>query len=441
MGKAFMSLLLINFLFSFASLACSVTLGFRAELIRVDSLGNFTKFERIQRATQRSHHRMARLTGEQATTTKVAANSDAASISSIRAPVHAGNGEFLMDLAIGTPSLPFAAIIDTGSDLIWTQCKPCVECFDQPTPIYDPTKSSTYSKLPCSGDLCSALPTSMCNSDNSCEYLYSYGDSSSTQGALGSETFTLGSKSAVSVPHIGFGCGDTNQGSGFSQGGGLVGLGRGPLSLISQLKVGKFSYCLTSLDETTKKSPLLFGSLAEMNGTAIKSTPLTKNSLQPSFYYLNLKGISVGKMPLKIPPTAFALQDDGTGGLIIDSGTSITYLDMSVYKVLKKAFLSQVKLQVADGSDVGLDLCFKMPSDSSADVEVPKLLFHFEGADLDLPGENYVVLDSSTGLLCLTMMGSTGMSIFGNFQQQNMQILYNLEKESLSFMPAQCDQL
>ena len=435
MEKSLTSPLLITFLLLLIPLASSAPRELRVELTRRDSMGNFTKFERIQRAAKRSHHRMARLTGVQRpSVSKLAASS---------AAVHAGNGEFLMDLAIGTPSVPFSAILDTGSDLIWTQCKPCVECFHQPTPIFDPKKSSTFSKLPCSGDLCSALPTSKCNKDSSCEYLYSYADSSSTQGVLGSETFTFGpSKTAVSVPHIGFGCGYANQGDGFSQGVGLVGLGRGPLSLTSQIKAGKFSYCLTSLDEASKKSPLLFGSLAEMKGSsAIQTTPLTKNSLQPSFYYLTLKGITVGKTPLKIPSTAFALQDDGTGGLIIDSGTSITYLDVSAYKVLKKAFLSQVKLQVADGSDVGLDLCYKLPADSSAYVKVPKLVFHFEGADLDLPGENYMVVDSSTGLLCLTVMGSTGMSIFGNFQQQNMHILYDLEKESLSFMPAKCDQL
>ncbi|KAJ6846536.1 aspartic proteinase nepenthesin-1-like [Iris pallida] len=430
--------------------------GLRVDLTRVDSSRNFSKLELLQRATLRSNHRMSRLVTRMhvvdAGASKAASSAAAANG---RSPVHAGNGEFLMDLSIGTPSVPFSAIVDTGSDLVWTQCKPCVECFDQPTPIFDPSSSSTFSKLPCAADLCSALPTSTCNSDGACEYLYTYGDSSSTQGVLGSETFTFGSsKDAVSVPHVGFGCGDKNEGGGFSQGSGLVGLGRGPLSLTSQLGVSKFSYCLTSLDETSKKSPLLFGSLAVLKesggggGTAVLSTPISKNPLQPSFYYLSLKGITVGGARVKIPSTTFELQSDGTGGLIIDSGTSITYLEEAGYKAVKKAFLSQVKLPVADGSDVGLDLCFSMPTGSSSaaaagttDVEVPKLTFHFEGADLELPGENYMVLDSNSGLLCLTMMGSSGMSIFGNFQQQNTQILYDLEKNTLSFVPANCADL
>lgn len=420
--------LLLFVIFLLASQAYSEARGLRVNLIHVDSKGNFSKLELLQRAALRSSHRMARLIAK----TMKAMDSG----NKVQAPVHAGNGEFLMDLAIGTPSLSFPAILDTGSDLIWTQCKPCKDCFDQPTPMFDPSKSSTYSKIPCSSNLCEALPTSTCNPD--CEYLYSYGDSSSTQGVLASETLTFGS---TAVSDIGFGCGDTNQGAGFSQGSGLVGLGRGPLSLISQLGLGKFSYCLTSLD-ASKKSPLLFGSLADLNGKANEpqSVPLVKNPSQPSFYYLSLKGITVGSTNLQIPSSTFTLQDDGTGGLIIDSGTSITYLELDGYKMVKKAFLVQMQLPVADGTDIGLDLCFSLPSDSST-VEVPKLKFHFDGADMDLPAENYMVVDSTTGLLCLTVMPSRGMSILGNFQQQNMQILYDLEKEMLSFVPNQCDQL
>ncbi|RZS03503.1 hypothetical protein BHM03_00033691 [Ensete ventricosum] len=425
MGAIRVRLLLMSIMALVVPEACSELNGLRLELAHVDSNGNFSKLELLQRAALRSNHRMARLTA-------------AASGNKVQAPVHAGNGEFLMDLAIGTPGLAFSAIIDTGSDLIWTQCKPCVECFSQPTPVFDPSTSSTFTKLPCSSNLCQALPTSICGFSG-CEYLYSYGDSSSTQGVLAGETFTFGTANPTSVSNIAFGCGNTNQGSGFSQGSGLVGLGRGPLSLISQLGLGKFSYCLTSLDES-KKSPLLFGSLADLSSTAVQSTPLRKNPTQPSFYYVSLEGITVGGTRLQIPSSTFALQEDGTGGLIIDSGTSITYLELAGYRQLKKAFLSEMRLPVADGSETGLDLCFSQPSGSST-VEVPKLTFHFDGADLDLPAKNFMIMDSTTGLLCLTIMASSGLSILGNFQQQNLQILYDLKNEALSFVPTHSAQL
>lgn len=359
--------------------------------------------------------------------------------SEVESPVNVGNGEFLMKLAIGTPPLTFSAIMDTGSDLIWTQCSPCKDCFNQSTAIFDPKKSDSFSKLPCSSPLCKALPSSTCG--DGCEYYYAYGDYSSTQGLLAAETFTFGD--SVSVPKIGFGCGEENEGDGFNQGAGLVGLGRGALSLVSQLNEPKFSYCLNSIDDS-KSSSLLMGSLADVNSSAsrneAKTTPLVKNPAQPSFYYLSLQGITVGDTLLPLEKDAFALQDDGNGGLIIDSGTTITYLEESAYDALRKVFASKINLPVDDSGAEGLDLCFKLPSDLS-EVEVPKLIFHFNGADLDFPPENYVLSDSDLGLLCLAMGASDGMSILGNFQQQNTLVLHDLQKETLSFIPTKCDRL
>jgi len=249
---------------------------------------------------------------------------------------------------------------------------------------------------------------------------------------------------------VGFGCGEDNEGDGFIQGAGLVGLGRGPLSLVSQLDEPKFSYCLTSIDGS-KSSTLLMGSLASSNSLVssnnldkstktIMTTPLLKNPSQPSFYYLHLEGISVGPTRLPIKEDTFALNDDGSGGLIIDSGTTITYLEQSAFGLLKQEFASQMKLPLDKSRSTGLDLCFKMPKDTSS-IEVPKLVFHFKGADLELPSENYMIGDPNVGIVCLAMGASSGMSILGNVQQQNLMVVHDLAKETLSFIPTQCDGL
>jgi hypothetical protein len=39
-------------------------------------------------------------------------------------PVSPGEGEFLTRFALGTPAQSFTLILDTGSDLVWTQCLP-----------------------------------------------------------------------------------------------------------------------------------------------------------------------------------------------------------------------------------------------------------------------------------------------------------------------------
>lgn len=168
--------------------------GFRVRLNHVDHVKNLTRFERLQRGVMRGRNRLQRLNAM-----VLAAN--AAVGDQVQAPVVAGNGEFLMKLAIGSPPRSFSAIMDTGSDLIWTQCKPCQQCFDQSTPIFDPEESSSFSKLSCSSELCGALPTSTCDGD-SCEYFYTYGDFSSTHGVLAAETFTFGDSSDDQVVKI-----------------------------------------------------------------------------------------------------------------------------------------------------------------------------------------------------------------------------------------------
>ncbi|XP_019177240.1 PREDICTED: aspartic proteinase nepenthesin-1 [Ipomoea nil] len=414
--------------------------GFQVSLRHVDSGGNFTKLERLQRAMKRGRHRLNRLS-------VLAAVGPLAEDADVKSQIHSGSGEFLMELSIGTPPSPFEAILDTGSDLVWTQCKPCRQCFTQKSPIFDPKKSSSFSKLPCGHKLCAALPMSSC--DEGCEYTYAYGDYSTTQGTMGSETFTFDDK--VSIPNVAFGCGDDNEGTGFSQGAGLVGLGRGPLSLVSQLTEPKFSYCLTAIgggdgiDDTSAKSTLLMGSLAGIKpgkSGKVVTTALAKNPLQPSFYYITLKGITVGGTRLPIPESSFNLASDGSGGMIIDSGTTITYLEGKAFEAVKKEFVKQMDLPADTSGSTGLELCFTLPADAD-DITVPKMIFHFDGedADLDLPGENYIIADKSSGMACLAMGSSGSMSIFGNVQQQNMLVVHDLTKETLSFVPTQCDQL
>ncbi|CAN1245125.1 Aspartic proteinase CDR1 [Linum grandiflorum] len=57
-----------------------------------------------------------------------------------------------MNISLGTPPFSIVAIADTGSDIIWTQCKPCVGCYKQDAPLFDPKSSSTYKTVSCSSN-------------------------------------------------------------------------------------------------------------------------------------------------------------------------------------------------------------------------------------------------------------------------------------------------
>ncbi|CAL5083289.1 unnamed protein product [Urochloa decumbens] len=361
-----------------------------------------------------------------------------------------GVGEYLMTLAIGTPPVSYPAIADTGSDLIWTQCAPCSDhqCFKQPTPLYNPASSTTFGVLPCGSPLsmCAVAPAPAGCSCPYNSYNYTYG-TGWTAGVQGSETFTFGSSPAdqTRVRGIAFGCSNASSDN-FKGSSGLVGLGRGAVSLVSQLDAGRFSYCLTPFQDTSSTSTLLLGSSASLDGiTGVGSTPFVASpaTALDTFYYLNLKGISLGTMALSIPPDAFSLNTDGTGGLIIDSGTTITMLVDAAYRQVRAAILSLVTLPTKDGSESELDLCFALPSPKSAPPDMPSMTLHFDGADMVLPPESYMITYTENSLWCL-MMGRRRdgeMSTLGNYQQQNMHILYDVGQETLSFAPTKCSML
>ena len=183
-----------------------------------------------------------------------------------------------------------------------------------------------------------ALPLKACAA-NVCQYQYTYGDQSNTNGDLAFETISFNNGAGTqSVPNFAFGCGTQNLGT-FAGAAGLVGLGQGPLSLNSQLSstfANKFSYCLVSLNSAAA-SPLTFGSVA--SAANIQYTPIVQNVRHPTYYYVLLNSIEVGGQPLPLDRSVFAIdQATGRGGTIIDSGTTITMLTMPAYNAVLKVF-------------------------------------------------------------------------------------------------------
>ncbi|KAM0941821.1 putative nepenthesin [Dioscorea sansibarensis] len=345
--------------------------------------------------------------------------------------------DYLVSLAIGTPPMPILLIPSTGSDLIWTQSLPCHRCFNQTksNPIYDPKKSSSFSKLPCRNTLCQASQSFQCTPD--CKYKHEYASGTTTQGLMGIETITIGS---TKVDGIAFGSGNSNT-LVVPHGSGVLGLNREPLSLIIQLGIGRFSYCLPS--SKGSKGRILFGSeagLKDNSKATVLSTRLAHNPSDPSLYYVTLKGLTVGKTRLPIPENTFEIKKDGTGGANIVAGSFFPTLEKTAFRLLKEEFRSQLKLNIVVSSD-GFDACYSLPLGQS--VDVPKLIYHFDGADLELPVGNYMLNYVDKQMLCLYILESKdGRSSFGDLHQQDIQMIFDLEDEVLSIVPnSQCEDI
>lgn len=69
-----------------------------------------------------------------------------------------GAGNYFVVVGLGTPKTDLSLLFDTGSDLTWTQCQPCARsCYKQQDPIFDPSKSTSYSNITCTSSVCTQL--------------------------------------------------------------------------------------------------------------------------------------------------------------------------------------------------------------------------------------------------------------------------------------------
>ncbi|XP_072954678.1 probable aspartic protease At2g35615 [Typha angustifolia] len=360
----------------------------------------------------------------------------ALSAAGIRSPLKLVTGEYLMKVLIGTPPQPMYLLIDSGSDLIWTQCLPCRRCYNQSYAIFDPRKSSTFGYFDCPSNPCDEVTTSNCY-DDKCIYTHYYGDGSYASGYLSSDTliFRADEGDHVTFADMVLGCSNDNAGSYQAMDAGILGLSGGSLSLTSQIgnAVGwQFSHCLSLLEGRSQlrigKSAVLSGGYTPMEDFARKTGF--------NFYYLTLNDISVEGERLNVPPGTFKRKPDGTGGFFIDSGTALTVLYDEAYSLLVKKLREVIRLKpVEGGSDMPL-LCY-YGSDKQLG-EFPELTFHFENLDVVLHTIN-AFATKVPGVICLTMMPSTrNTAILGTLAQLNKNVGYDPVMQRLYITDTMC---
>ncbi|WVZ10181.1 hypothetical protein V8G54_014711 [Vigna mungo] len=351
--------------------------------------------------------------------------------------VTSNNGDYLMKLTLGTPPVDVYGLVDTGSDLVWAQCTPCQGCYKQKSPMFEPLRSKTYTPVPCNSEECNSLFGHSCSPQKLCAYSYAYADSSVTKGVLARETITFSSndEESVVVGDIIFGCGHSNSGIFNENDMGIIGLGGGPLSLVSQIGSlygsRRFSQCLVPFHADPQTSGTIsFGDGSDVSGEGVVITPLVYEEGQSS-YLVTLEGISVGDIFVPFNSSEMLAK----GNIMIDSGTPATYLPQELYDRLVEELKVQSSLLPIDyDPDLDTQLCYR----SDTNLEGPPLIAHFEGADVPLmPIQTFIA--PKDGVFCFAMAGTTdGEYIFGNFAQSNILIGFDLDKKLVSFKPTDC---
>ena len=349
---------------------------------------------------------------------------------------------FLVNISIGRPPVPQLVSIDTGSDLLWVQCRPCADCFRQSTPIFDPSQSSTYMDLPYHSPICpNSLHNRNCNPQNQCIYKESYADGSTTSGNLATEdiVFETSDQGTVTVSSVLFGCGHSNQGRFDGQQSGILGLSAGDKSIVSRLG-SRFSYCIGDLfDPHYIHNQLAFGDGVKMEGS---STPFQTFN---GFYYVTLQGISLGETRLVIDPTVFQMTESGLGGVIMDSGTTATFLAKDGFIPLSNEIRKLVGghfRRVIYRPIPGWP-CYK--GRANEDLRgFPALTFHFaEGAELVLD-TNSLFVQKNQNVFCLAILESNlkGIrSVMGIMAQQHYNVGYDLIGKRVYFQRIDCELL
>uniref|UniRef100_A0A2C9U0M4 Peptidase A1 domain-containing protein n=1 Tax=Manihot esculenta TaxID=3983 RepID=A0A2C9U0M4_MANES len=341
-------------------------------------------------------------------------------------------GNYVVRVKLGTPGQPMFMVLDTSNDAAWVPCSGCTGCSSS---TFITNTSSTYGSLDCSMAQCTQARGFSCAATASCLFNQTYGGDSSFSASLVQDSLRLAKDV---IPKFAFGCINSISGGSIPPQG-LLGLGRGPLSLLSQsgsLYSGVFSYCLPSFRSYYFSGSLKLGPAGQPKN--IRTTPLLRNPHRPSLYYVNLTGVSVGRVRVPISPELLTFDQNTGAGTIIDSGTVITRFVEPIYASIRDEFRKQVK---GPFSSLGaFDTCFAATNEAVA----PAITLHFTGLNLVLPVENSFIHSSAGSLACLAMAAApknvnSVLNVIANLQQQNLRILFDVPNSRLGIARELCN--
>lgn len=349
------------------------------------------------------------------------------------------NGYYTTRLWIGTPPQRFALIVDTGSTVTYVPCSTCKHCGKHQDPNFRPDDSETYQPVKC---------TWQCNCDNDrkqCTYERRYAEMSTSSGVLGEDIISFGNQSELSPQRAIFGCENDETGDLYSQrADGIMGLGRGDLSIMDQLVEKKvisdsFSLCYGGMG--------VGGGAMVLGGLTTPADMVFTHSdpVRSPYYNINLKELHVAGNRLHLNPKVF----DGKHGTVLDSGTTYAYLPDPAFRAFKHAIMKETHfLKQINGPDPRYeDICF-----SGAGIDVSQLSKSFpvvdmvfeNGHKLSLSPENYLFQHSKVrGAYCLGVFsnGNDPTTLLGGIVVRNTLVIYDREHTKIGFWKTNCSEL
>ncbi|CAI0600817.1 unnamed protein product [Linum tenue] len=355
-------------------------------------------------------------------------------------------GYYSVSINIGNPPKAFELDIDTGSDLTWVQCDaPCTGCTKPRQSLYKPNNNL----IPCGHNLCSSIhSTGKINCpepSEQCDYEVEYADHGSSLGVLVADSFPLRliNGSFLST-RLGFGCGydQKNPITGTPPTAGVLGLGSGKASIVTQLKnMGLFQNVIGHCFSGQGGGYLFLGNYL---------VPSSGVSWTPMLQTVSEKHYSAGPAEL-----LFGGKHTGLNGLqlIFDSGSSYTYFNSAVYKSTLDMIKKDLNGKLKDApEEKALSVCWKgaKPVKSLQDVKnhFKPLALSFtrsKNVQLLVPPENYLIVTKS-GNVCLGILnggevGLGNLNVIGDIFMQDKLMIYDNEKRQIGWISSNCNKL
>jgi len=306
-------------------------------------------------------------------------------------PLFQGYGTHYSTVWVGSPPQRKSVIVDTGSHYTAFPCVGCNNCGEEhhTDPYFDSSKSSTFRAL-----TCSECQATTCNSNGRCIFSQSYTEGSSWSAYQVQDRFFCGSSDRPNDPtdnsfaiDFMFGCQTSETGLFVTQlADGIMGMSAHPATLPHKMYTQKkiphnmFTLCFKR-ELAVSKDGVLAGFLT-LGGvdTRLNSSPMVyaQNKADSGWYTVNVKNIflrrgggisskmdtlgsNINAEIIHLPMNAKVINSGK--GVIVDSGTTDTYLSKSLQKSFYSVWKSLTGMNYSNSAlKLSLEQIQKLPT-------------------------------------------------------------------------------
>jgi hypothetical protein len=256
-------------------------------------------------------------------------------------------------------------------------------------------------------------------------------DGTTTSGIYGKEkaTVALSGGRLAKLPGLILGCSTFEAGGSVDSHDGVLALGNSEISFgvrAAKRFSGRFSFCLLNTNSSRNASSYLtFGNNPAVNASpTTMATPIKYHPDLQVAYGFHVTGIAVGDQLLDIPPEVW---DDTIvgGGMILDTGTTLTGLPPPAYAAVTKALDGHLAHLQPVTDIAGFEFCYSWTFtgdgvDPAHNVTIPKFTVELQGgARLEPDAKSVVMPEVVPGVACLGFRElEMGPGIIGNVLMQ-----------------------